>query len=576
MRDEASLDTVIPRQADGDSQRITVPARARYPWFSLLLALLVVAYYLLVNQPALAAFYQLPLPVSAFSLQASVAAFFAVMVLLDVRRCQRGRKKLEQQFKALNAEIDELWASKKKIRARAHAYSGQADKLKLFISDKLLEYIEYDEKFLHFKNIASEVRHNGVISYDKVRTALSLAAEASHDADDEPGQDARASAAGLLSTNVYREALDSMRYLWDLLDLSTTDNIALHIGNYLIECEEHYYQAMLNKEGAAEGIEQAPFTPHFSPNTALVKLMLSMLDGAEKEALVNQCYVAHQAGEKRVAHACNQFRVDIEEAPALLGNENHFILLLENLIKNAQFFSGKSRKKQESDRVALKLRSRSGFVQLEIYNRGPHISEQDIDQVFQLGFSTRRVKEHHGKGLGLFFVNEIVKGYQGSIDINNVVNQPDSYSIRIALANGEVVTRIVNASLESGRLCFHESAVEGHVRQLSWSFSEKISSIEVSSGRRATARIFDQFDNKKISRFLDPDKPLMPQWSIEVKPKRGDHQVRFNALDIAGVQFVIKLPTADSRLKEENPIFEADFDVEVEQLNERFKEFDDF
>lgn len=39
-----------------------------------------------------------------------------------------------------------------------------------------------------------------------------------------------------------------MYYLWNLLDLSTADNIALHIANFLVNAKEQYYQIMLEKE----------------------------------------------------------------------------------------------------------------------------------------------------------------------------------------------------------------------------------------------------------------------------------------------------------------------------------------
>jgi len=99
--------------------------------------------------------------------------------------------------------VQELWESKKRLQLKAHTYSDHADKLKRFISDKLLEYIEYDEKFLHFKSIAAEVRHNGVISFDKVQTTL----QRIEDEADTPKQ-----------VSDVRAARDAMRYLWDLLD----------------------------------------------------------------------------------------------------------------------------------------------------------------------------------------------------------------------------------------------------------------------------------------------------------------------------------------------------------------------
>src|SRR5690606_12702815 len=97
---------------------------------------------------------------------------------------------------------------------------------------------------------AAEVRHNGVISFDKVQTALQRAAGSGAENAKPPAD--------------YQAALDAMRYLWDLLDLSTADNLALHIGNLLCECEEHYYQRLLNAEEA----EPLPYEPAYPPQRA--------------------------------------------------------------------------------------------------------------------------------------------------------------------------------------------------------------------------------------------------------------------------------------------------------------------
>ncbi len=586
-----------------------------YPWITGLLSLLVVGYFLILHQPQLVAFYHWPEIVQQLEFQALVAGIYFCIVFWEVRRFYRQRRRIEQHIEVLKTEVEDVWRSKKSLQARAHVYSDHADKLKLFISDKLLEYIEYDEKFLHFKSIAAEVRHNGVISYDKVKTALHRAAEEfARDSQSMEISNPDPAADSVPAANPYQDALDAMRYLWDLLDLSTTDNIALHIGNYLIECEEHYYQLILNKDRPpdhASGIN--PIKPHFSPQLALMKTIAPMLESAElselagitrsleRRHLINQ-HEGEAAEEgagtnvedgpagstgdstqdkvvdkdKALAYAGSQFRLRMERTPTLLGNENHLILLLENLIKNAQFFANKTAFKQKSDRIAVQLHAGEGYVHYSIYNRGPHIDEADRDQIFQLGYSTRRVKEHHGKGLGLFFVNEIVKGYQGRIQIENIDNQDNTYSIRIAFKNGEVATKVVKTLLEDGRPLIHEDSGEESGRHLQWEFSDPVDSIEVSSTTRPKTCVFKDLDSKQATSILDPHDGLIPQWAIDVKPKRGAHKVQFTALDVGGVQFHIKLPTADSRLSGEELPFEENLAGEVEKLNEQFKEFGEF
>ncbi|OZG72958.1 hypothetical protein BTA51_13445 [Hahella sp. CCB-MM4] len=543
-----------------------------YPWLTGLLSLIVVGYFLILHQPYLVSFYHFPELVQELEFQAAVAGIFFFVVFWDVRRFYRHRQRIEQHVLQLRTEINDIWQSKKSLQARAHIYSGHADKLKLFISDKLLEYIEYDEKFLHFKSIAAEVRHNGVISYDKVKTALYRATE-------DFKQNAELDQTGT-GSNPYREALDAMKYLWDLLDLSTTDNIALHIGNHLIECEEHYYQQILNKESA----ENNPLKPDFSPRSALIKTIVPLMESNEvedlygqvKESLGDQSKESPGDAHPPVEYSGHQFRLQLDASPALLGNENHLILMLENLLKNAQFFANKAAFKQKTDRIVVQLHSNSGYVHFSIYNRGPHIDDADREQIFQLGYSTRRVKEHHGKGLGLFFVNEIVKGYQGRIQIENVQNQENTYSVRVALKNGDVVTKVVKTSLNEGRPFIHESGSEEYPRHQQWEFSSPVESIEVSSTAQSKTQVFSDLDAKQVSNILDPGETRVPQWSIEVKPKRGAHRVQFSALDIAGVKFHIKLPTADSRLSGEDLPLEDNLTDEMARLNEQFQEFDEY
>ncbi len=200
-----------------------------YPWLSLLLAMLLLAWQYLLLNPGLVQPGYLPPQLERVEYLPFAAAVLVLIAVFDFRLFLKAQRRHRDQLTRYQQQIDELFESKRQLGTRARTYSGHADKLKMFISERLLEYIEYDEKFLHFKNIASEVRHNGVISYDKVQTALKQALQQCE------GE----------QQTVYREAADALLYLWDLLDLSTTDNIVLHVANRIYDCEEHYFQAQL-------------------------------------------------------------------------------------------------------------------------------------------------------------------------------------------------------------------------------------------------------------------------------------------------------------------------------------------
>jgi signal transduction histidine kinase len=204
-----------------------------------------------------------------------------------------------------------------------------------------------------------------------------------------------------------------------------------------------------------------------------------------------------------------------------------------------------------------------GCIEFQVYNRGPQVLEENKQKLFQLGYSTRRTKDHHGKGLGLFFVNEIIKGYEGQLVVENIDNQADSYSIRIGFKNGEVETKIVNVEVIGQRPCIAEDEANetdtGNQSSVRWQYGDAIESVEISSNRMKETNRFssDEGVYKKSESYLQPDTLsasglIPPCWSLDIQAKRGGnktHNVIFNLLDICGVRFSIKLPTAEARLE---------------------------
>ncbi|MFW5452430.1 ATP-binding protein [Thioalkalivibrio sulfidiphilus] len=511
-----------------------------YPWLSVLGGLLLITYLLVMTEPALASLYPLPVQWHGVEVKYAALGLFLVLLMFDLRRYHRQHQRQKTDVKALREQVIALWQDKKQLQLKAHTYSGHADKLKLFISDKLLEYIEYDEKFLHFKSIAAEVRHNGVISFDKVQTALQRALAES----------------GPEQAGEYRAALDAMRYLWDLLDLSTADNLALHIGNLLCECEEHYCQRLLNSDEAAP----LPYEPAYAPQQAAWRAL----------ALVSPEPLPMLAPGEDYRLEEGRWYVHLAPVGQLLGKENHLVLLLENLLKNAQFFSGKRSYRSPFAPIALTLAQEQGQAVLRIYNRGPHISDEDRPNLFQLGFTTRRTREHHGRGLGLYFVNEIVKGYEGRIGVHNVHTPETRYAVRVELDDGEIITDLIEVEVVDGQpRCRTADGEPSETRD--WTFRSPVLSVEVTpTGSRDTRRISDFASKGKQVRF-DPGHPERPAWQLEYQPKRNAHQLGFQPLDMSGVEFEIRLPTAQLRLDGSELGRDEDIDAEVERLDERFR-----
>ena len=521
--------------------------RIYYPWKTLLLGTLLLFYALLTHSPVMQSLLHAPAEVfQVLYLQAGFVAFL-VIALTDVRAFRRQQLKLKES-------MQQLWSNKRELQSKAQTSASHTDKLKSFIGDKLLEYIEYDEKFLHFKSIASEVRHNGVISFDKVQSALLYAKD--HSLPDEQGTQA----------TLYSEALVGMRYLWDLLDLSTTDNMALHIGNQITQCEEQVFEAELQ----GQSLEDLPVSPAFNPRQALIdSLTLHLGVGLSAENPADYNTEADQQNDLVMFDDEHFFRVNLQSCESLLGNANHFVLMLENLLRNAQFFAGKKQYKSPFPAVAINLSERQQYLDLAIYNRGPHIAAEQQGQIFQLGYSTRRVKEHNGKGLGLYFVQQIVQGFDGSIAVHNIENSEAEYHLRLEFADGDIHNLTLNQTLEDG-LPLIAGAEEQEQKQWQMEVSKRLVSVEVH--RQGDDNVSRLQVNNDAKNWFDPLCDDKPGWQITLTGRKQE-KLSFIPLDIRGVEFQIRMPTLSGRL---DGIPALDNGPDVDKLDEHFQLPDDF
>lgn len=557
MTDSNSAEETLQTEDRGDKFIF----RIRYPWRTLLAAKTLLFYALLLLSPALAD--MLKIPAFIFSTQYFSAAFAAFLILawLDFRNFSRQQHKVK-------TSLQQLWNSKRQLQQRAQTSASHTDKLKLFISDKLLEYMEYDEKYLHFKSIAAEVRHNGVISFDKVQSALTYAA--SHSLPDEQGNNAL----------LYQQALVGMRYLWDLLDLSTTDNMALHIGANVSRCEELLFQAEL--QGSA--LSELPLVPTFDPQRALLDTLTLHLgvtlcdeQGNPEPAFLYDADALAQLSAQQdkpllLTDSEGLYRIELQPCDELLGNANHIVLLLENLLRNAQFFATKRQYKSRFAPIAIRLWEAQQCLCVSIYNRGPHISDESREQIFQLGFSTRRAREHNGKGLGLYFAQQIVQGFDGDIGFDNIHNHSELYHLRIELAGGEVQNLNLEVTLNAAGEPLVSQADSNTEAAKQWELraEKRLHSIEVSS--RSNPQVARLTLVEGTSQWFDPHNPAQPQWLISLSGRKAD-LLSFMPLDIRGVQFSVRLPTLNGRL---DGVGAAGLEPDVDELGAGLRAPDDF
>ena len=520
----------------------------QFPWFGVLASVGFTLLLVLVTAPDIAGHVDHSLLAWMRDHEHKLLLFSLVMLvlILDFLRFRRAGRDYDAKIKSLNEQINELFKSKSALQNKAHKYSGHADKLKYFISDRLLEYIEYDEKFLHFKSIASEVRHNGVICYDRVRSLLNKALDQDLETDDR---------------RHYQEALDSMVYLWDLLDLSTTDNIAMYVANKLYECEEILYHQMLDADSQA-----SPLSPTFPARRAAARAVRGFVEEGDDVSIesLNASDAFSYEGDRLL--------VKLNDVGELLGNENYVLLIVENMINNGLYYTGQKQYRNRYARLSLRMLKDNGDMVFRIYNPGPVIGEDVRDKIYQLGYSTKRSKGNQGKGLGLYFVKQLVNGYEGSIDFNNVRNHEDTYVIRIECESGVVVNEIIETAVnEKGKpVCKGEA---GELEKgLKFNLAERIRSLEVSRQAAKQTHVFSEFEPSGKTRILDPAYRERPEWCVDVVERITSTEISFKPLDVMGVEFTIRIPTAESRLDPEYHEATQQALAEPDALNEKVDE----
>lgn len=536
-----------------------------FPWLSIFASFLLIGFFVIITDQELSFFYSVDNSGINLQNKISLLIILGLIYLLDIRFFLNKKGQVNTHINDLQNQLSILSQSKKKQQQRANTYSDHSEKLKTFISDKLLEYMEYDEKFIHFKGIASEVRHNGVISYDKVVTALNKAVEQQkflalyEQADNDESEPDKHTIDALMD---YQSALDAMRYLWDLLDLSTADNMSLHIGSQLIDCEEQYFQLQLDSQKSLDITQSIPVSPTFFPQMAILMTFALISDELEIKNLIALAKINESILDKPFTFENQQFHISLESTPELLGNHNHIILLLENLIKNAQFFVNKNRFRQKTDRIIVRLFKEDKFAHFSIYNRGPQINQDVIEEIFKLGFSTRnrsssKNKQHHGKGLGLFFASEIVKGYQGSIEATNIDNIETNYLLSLNLASGEILNYKIKTDFIDGKMNVKQENDSQWSIELVIQPDIPIESINIkpiklegdNEGLTELGHTAGPIDENEGFEWLEPTVTGRSQWLIQLKAFKNVHKLTFKPLDINGVCFDIKIPTAKSHLE---------------------------
>jgi two-component system sensor histidine kinase ChvG len=188
--------------------------------------------------------------------------------------------------------------------------------------------------------------------------------------------------------------------------------------------------AELLGEGAADDPEaRVRFLRNIELDVARLDRLVSRLlelsrieASSEAMAPVDLAALLRRAAD-RTAGPAEPVDVGIDEPIApVRGRETDLDTAFLNLLDNALRFS------PPETPVEVRATTRGGFVEVDVVDRGPGISEKNLPKIFDRFFTTDADKD--GTGLGLAIVRAVVEAHGGSVE---VTSRPGETRFRVRL-----------------------------------------------------------------------------------------------------------------------------------------------
>ncbi len=123
-----------------------------------------------------------------------------------------------------------------------------------------------------------------------------------------------------------------------------------------------------------------------------------------------------------------EFEVQIQSRPTVMGQPAHFQSLWKNLIDNAIQYTS-------AGYIRVTLTEQDGQMVTTVADSGIGISTEELGRIFQEFYRSEAAKAlvELGTGLGLSIVNQIVKIYRGTVQVDSVPGQGSTFTVCLPL-----------------------------------------------------------------------------------------------------------------------------------------------
>lgn len=134
--------------------------------------------------------------------------------------------------------------------------------------------------------------------------------------------------------------------------------------------------------------------------------------------------LSHLAAEKGIG-----YNFDVDEELIISNDAKRIQQIFYNLIDNAIKYA------YTDSVIDLSLTESGGSLVFEIINKGPTLSDEEIQQMGERFYRTDKARNRHtgGTGLGLSIVKEIVRLQQGSLAISNSGEERVAFKVSLPL-----------------------------------------------------------------------------------------------------------------------------------------------
>ena len=124
-----------------------------------------------------------------------------------------------------------------------------------------------------------------------------------------------------------------------------------------------------------------------------------------------------------------EFSFDLEEGPYNIRAEKfHLENVIGNLLENAKKYA-------DGPEVRLKAQKHKGKLVISISDNGPGIAKSDQKRIFRKYYRVKNGNVHKvkGYGLGLSYVQKIIKMHRGSISVDSELGEGTTFTISLKL-----------------------------------------------------------------------------------------------------------------------------------------------